>query len=457
MLLKDPYTFVLRLTLVCLAGDILLTGGFMLLRVPPVGPGVPINELLLAFDLIAILLMRHANVGFSTTPVMLPLTLLWMQGTVHLVIGLYGGGFWAVRDAASLIEAAYLFVGFWLASDPRFLPIFSLWLRRVLVVAAFYMLLYPVQDYIVGISPVVTGVSGYSVPLLFSYSDASTIAVTAACQMMVSNYGAPMFRMLLTAATVMVLVVFVQARLAYIQLGFLFLLVMIFKPQRLGGLGSTMLATAALVGLFLVSGIELPGRLGTTFTLDFLVNHLAAIWGSGGHDATTDAAAQGVGLRVGWWANIDNWLRQDVSSWLFGLGYGNPLTTFRGPADDIVREPHNSFVSVYGRLGVFGLVNFIPLQIAIVATTVRLIVLSKRSGAIELHGLAITILCFLGAHLIFSLGEGGFEMSFAAVTYYFFAGVVLAQFKALSAREADRYWWAASRDYGRRVRPDPIL
>ena len=78
-MLEDRYVFVLRLTLFCLAGDIVLTNGFMLLRIPPVGAGVPINEVLLAFNLIAILLMRHSKFGFADTPVFPFLALLWVQ------------------------------------------------------------------------------------------------------------------------------------------------------------------------------------------------------------------------------------------------------------------------------------------------------------------------------------------------------------------------------------------
>jgi O-Antigen ligase len=432
---KDSYIFVLRLTLFALAGDILLTHGFMLLRIPPVGPGVPINEVLLAFDLVAIIFMQHSRVGFSDTPVMLPLALLWMQATVQLLIGLSVGGIWAIRDAANLIETGFLFVGYWLASDARFVAIFSLWFRRVLTFAAFYILLYPLQDSLVRYSPVIPSMSGYDAPLFFSYGDPSSIAVTAACQMIVSNYGRQLYRVLFTGALVMVLIVFVQARLAYFQLAFLLLIVLFFRPQRLSSLGTMVFATAVLMGLFLASGIELPGRLGTTFTLDFLVNHFAAIWGGGGHDASTSAAAEGVDLRLGWWTKIHNDLQRDLPTWMFGLGYGIPLTSFHGPTDDIVREPHNSLFSIYGRLGVLGLINFIIVQVILIVTAVRFILLAKRSGSTELHGLAITVLCFLGVHLIYSAGEGGFELSFIAAPYYFIAGAVLALTKSLVRRE----------------------
>jgi hypothetical protein len=421
--------------LFCLAGDILFTSGFMLLRVPPVGAGVPINELLLAFNLIAILMMRPSKFKFSDAPPFLPLVLLWIQAAVQLSIGLELSGFWAIRDAANLIESGFLFVGFWFASSPKFLPIFTRWFSRVLTFAAFYIFLYPFQDSLVRFSPVIPSVSGYPAPLFFSYTDPSSIALTSACQMMVSNYGPQMYRIITAAAIVMVLVVFVQARLVYLQLGLLLLVVVLFRPQRLSSLGIMALATVAVVGLFLASGIELPGRLGTTFTLDFFVHHFAAIWGGGAHDASTSAAAEGVDLRLGWWINIHNSLQRDLSTWIFGLGYGNPLTSFRGPSDDIVREPHNSFFSIYGRLGLLGIINFVILQLIIVVTTIRLTVVTTRIGSAETHGLAITILCFLGFHLLYSSAEGGFEVSFVAVPYYFLAGVAIAMHKTLTARE----------------------
>ena len=82
-MLNDPYRLVLRTTLFCLAGNLLLTYGFMLLRIPPVGAGVPINEWLLAFNVLAILFMRKTNVGFSATPVLLPLILLWIEAAAR--------------------------------------------------------------------------------------------------------------------------------------------------------------------------------------------------------------------------------------------------------------------------------------------------------------------------------------------------------------------------------------
>jgi len=144
---------------------------------------------------------------------------------------------------------------------------------------------------------------------------------------------------------------------------------------------------------------------------------------------------------LGWWIKINHDLLRDLPTWLFGLGYGIPLTPFRGISDDIVREPHNSFFSIYGRLGLFGIINFLIMQLTVIISAIRFILLSKRTGSSELHALAITLLCFLGVHLIYSFVEGGLEVSFVAVPYYFLAGVVVAQrgalYKAINFRKSD--------------------
>ena len=431
-MLKDPYILVLRITLFCVAGNILFTSGFMLLRIPPVGPGIPINQILLAADLIALFFLPRVKDGFKNTPaIFLPLVVLWVQATIQLLNGLERGGIWAIRDAANMIDSGFFLVGFLLASDPRFLPIFTLWFRRMLTFATFYIMLYPLQSTLSQYSPVIPSMSGYYAPLFFYYNDPSSIACTAVCQMIVSDYGSRLYRTLLTGLLVMTLLVFVQARLVYLQLGLVILLVLFFKPRRLSNLAIMAMATVTLVALFLLSGIELPGRLGSTFTIDFLFDHFAAIWGGGADDAGTKDAAAGVDLRLAWWVKIENDLTQNFPTWLFGLGYGFPLTSFRGVGEDIVREPHNSFLSIYGRLGAFGVFNFFILQTTVIVTSVRFIFLSKRNCSAEIHGLAIALLCFLGVHILYALVEPGFELSFVAVPYYFIAGSLVALQKRL--------------------------
>jgi hypothetical protein len=419
---KNAYLAVLRTTLWIVAGDLLFTNGFMLLRIPPVGAGVPINEVLLCFDLGILLFTRLSTGFFSKHVLVFPLAILWLLASVQFLFGVHQYGIWAIRDAANVMESGFLFVGYCFAWHPSFTPRFTAWLRRVLNFAAFYILLYPVQDSLARFSPSVPSMSGYEAPLLFSYGNPASVAITSACRLLISGGRRQLPKILLSGLLIMCVIVFVQVRIAYFQIGLLILLVAAFQPRRMASLGAMALAVVVLTGLFLASGIQLPGRLGETFTLDFLLNHFQAIWGGGGK--STIAAAEGVDLRLNWWIKIDQDLHQHLSSWLFGLGYGMPLTSFHGPTDDIVREPHNSFVSVYGRLGVVGLLAFLAVQINTVVSAVRLITQTRSNP--QFQACAITLLCFIGVSLIYSFGEGGLEVSFIAVPYYFFSGVLVS-------------------------------
>ncbi|MFZ6765216.1 hypothetical protein [Pseudoroseomonas sp. WGS1072] len=411
--------------LALVSGNILFTSAFMLLRVPPAGAGVPINEAALVATLLVVLFSRQSIAGFVHTPIFFPLMVFWSIASIQLTLGVFGGGgIWAVRDAANAIEIGFLFVGYCLALDQRFDRPFASWFVTIFVVAALYLLLYPFQGSLVGFSPTISSLSGYDAAFLFSYGNPASTGVAAACLLIVLHSHRLVWRLVLTGAVVMTLIVFVQARIAYLQLVLLFGLIVVLRPGRVLSLLAMAVGALTMMLLFLASGIELSGRLGQTFSFDFLMNHIQAIWGGG--DTTVRDAAEGVDLRLEWWLSIHERLQNDFVTFIFGLGYGIPLTSFRGLSDDIVREPHNSFVSIYGRLGMFGLAAFLILQTSIVQATIRVIRAAHRLSNPALHDIGMTILCFLGVHLIYSVAEGGFEVSFIAVPYYFFAGVMLA-------------------------------
>jgi hypothetical protein len=418
------YRPLLALMLSTLAANIILGAGFMLLRLPPVGPGVPVNEMVLVTGLGLLLLGGRGMAGLAAAPAFAPLYALWLLCGAHLVMDVPAHGIWAIRDAANMLESGFFVIGFCLAADPRFRAPLLAWLPRVFLFAAVYSLLYPFQPWLVAISPTVSGMSGYKAPLLFNFVNTSSVALTAVAYVLLRRDWPLLARAGLAGIVVMSLIVFVQARITYLQLAFLVGLFALFARRELGQMAVMGLLALLFMTLFLASGITLPGRLGQTFSFAFLASHVQAIWGGGG-DATRDAA-QGVDLRMAWWMGIHAALAEGPRTWFLGLGYGLPLTPFRGLSDDVVREPHNSYVSIYGRLGVLGIGLFLTFLATIAAAVTRLIRHARRAGDRDLYVAAMTIACFLGVHLIYSAGEGGMEVSFIAVPFYFLAGAVAA-------------------------------
>lgn len=425
------YRPLLALMLATLAANILLTAGFMLLRLPPVGPGLPVNEIALGLGLGLLLLGGRGMAGLAEAPAFAPLYALWLLAGAHLLLDLPAHGIWAIRDAANILESGFFVIGFCLAADPRFRAPFLTWLRLVLLAAALQSLLYPVQPWLAALSPKVSGMSGYQAPIFFNFVNTSSIAVTAAAYVLLNRSWPLLVRAAFAGVVVMSLIVFVQARITYLQLLVPLVLFALFARRELGEMALMGLLAFGFMALFLLSGVELPGRLGHTFSFEFLASHVRAIWGGGGAE-TRDAAA-GVGLRLAWWLGIHERLAETPARWFLGLGYGQPLTPFRGLSDDVVREPHNSYVSIYGRLGLLGIGLFLGFLAAVGVAVIRLIRRARRAGDRDLFVAAMTIACFLGVHLVYALGEGGMEVSFIAVPVYFLAGAAAA----LAARPSE--------------------
>ena len=108
---------------------------------------------------------------------------------------------------------------------------------------------------------------------------------------------------------------------------------------------------------------------------------------------------------------------------MFGVGYGEPLMDGVFHGGKITREPHNSWVSVFGRSGIFGLLIFVYLCIAIVRVGLRQ--LKMRSNSTRLAPFVAFCMMMVACTLVLGLGETPFVMPFIAIPYYFCAGLLV--------------------------------
>ena len=191
-----------------------------------------------------------------------------------------------------------------------------------------------------------------------------------------------------------------------------------------------------LIASVLALDLNLPGRLGEQFSLEFLINHIQAIWGGG--DARVRNAAEGVDLRLHWWTSTFNMVNAHWWTSLFGLGFGQPLTDFHATNGAVVREVHNSFVSVYGRMGPVGLLCFFVFHYSFFTSAVRLIRKFKAQNQWRLVVLVGGMLGMMSMQILFSIVEGGFEVTYVAVPYYFLGGVLMALHQRVAASEQGR-------------------
>jgi hypothetical protein len=427
-----------RVLLALLAGYLVFDYAFMQVRIPPSGMGIPLGEIFLIFALVTTDLPL-ALIRMSAAAYLLPFLVWWAYGLGRAVTDSFHHGFWALRDANQLIESLYLIVGFCVAGQPGFIERLGRWLPLVLAIACVYGLGFPFQDQIQAMSPKLFGAVRV-VPLFGNYLITGAVMLWTAFYCLIAPTDNPILsrlRVPIAGLLIAFVVLIFQARTTYLQLLGLGTLLLVFRRSALVRLISTIPIVILALALIVALGLQITGRLTDKITFSFLFEHVEAIFGIGvNHGGAIAGAAEGVGLRLGWWKHIYAQLTGDAGTLLTGLGYGIPLTNFRDNFNDIVREPHNSYISVVARLGILGFIAWAWMQIELFRNWLCAYRACHRARWADGETLLLMIVAFGVLVLIDAFGEDSLEKPFYAIPFYCLFGVALRMVYAVRAKQA---------------------
>jgi hypothetical protein len=139
-----------------------------------------------------------------------------------------------------------------------------------------------------------------------------------------------------------------------------------------------------------------------------------------------------VDWRIEYWTWVVTQNRANLSSMLFGIGFGPELTPQTGPRikfirnrERPIRSPHNIAVTVFGRMGLVGLGLWIWFHVAFFWLQWRWLSAAKRAA----DGWQTDLAVFLTAYAILMLLAALFgvllESPFMAAPYFFIIGLSL--------------------------------
>ncbi len=399
---------------------LVLNWGFMLVR----GFGVPVGEILLLFFFLTFITDIKWMPHFSRSIFLLPFLLWWALGIGRALAAVPEFGLWALRDATHVIESLFLWVGFVFAANPRVIDRFFVWLRRILAIGCVYAFTFPFRDVLREISPTIQAAAGYTTTIFFHYSSTYILLVMqAAYRVIMRTSGSGIGSLLAAGFLVVYAMAIFQARTVYLQVIALLILFAWQRRAAFAKMGMALVVAGLAFLILTVSGVEIIGRLGQPASADFLFRHFAAIWGTESEGVV--GAARGVGQRIGWAAIIWRQVTDNVGNFFFGLGYGLPLIDFVGRDSQIVREPHNSYISILGRMGLFGIIVFTWGHLLLVRAWFRAFSLCRRAGYRLGQDRLLLFMVYFVLVWINTLGEDALEKPFIAIPYYFFWGIVL--------------------------------
>jgi O-antigen ligase len=404
---------------------LLFNWGFMQLRVPPVsGGGLPVGEIVLFLALITI---NYTGVlgRLSRTVSLVPLAIWWAFGVGRAMFGFMENGLWALRDAAHVLESLFLLIGFVFAGDPRSLERFFDWLPKMLVIAVLYGMLYPFREQIWSLSPTIMSGAGYEAPILGSMATTAYLMIMAAVYLILWR-GNTVWANLIAVLIIGYAMAIFQARTLYLTLIAVFGFLIAYRRSAIGNIGVVVYLFGLCLALVALVGLQFQGRLGASFSFDFLVHHFLAIFGvsSQEYEGVASAAA-GIDQRLEWWQHIYEQMLADPFSLLLGLGYGLPLTDFHGSTGAVVREPHNSYVTILARTGIIGAICWFAIMANLIGRWHQTFMHCREIGwRLGENRLMILMVFFLSIWVL-AIGEDGFEKPYNIIPFYFFWGIVL--------------------------------
>lgn len=350
-------------------------------------------------------------------PAIFFLLAMFILACFHLLIDLPRYGIWAIRDASMCFDCVFIVLGLlWSRRKGTLTPLMK-WLMVILFLNALYSLTFPWMEQISAWSPT-SGVF-LQIPIIGYYRGNYVYLGLGALFYLFFSRNVlkwPRWFVLLFAVVQLFGLAILQARQMYVALVVIIvLLVVIGEAKKSGKLLLILGAPVAAVMVLTAIGVEIPGRIGPV-RADFFLEHFRSISGAEG---TPGASVQG---RMEWYDEVFGRIRKNP--WL-GEGFGQPLITFENDlTGGVVRQPHNSTVTVLARMGIVGLLPWFALHLYIVSRFVYAFRQRRRLDR-RMADFILWLFMLYVVYMISSIVEPAFEFPSAAVPFYFFLGLSL--------------------------------
>ena len=388
--------------------------------------GLPLNEIILLFSLIKIgffksfkNLVKHNQLNIFFIYIFF--------GALYILYNSLINGIWAIRDGLFIIDSLYLLIGYSIFNTFDEIKKLKKFFKKIVVFSILYIFIFLIKSKIEFISPVITTYSGNTTSLFFNFfSIKFTFIFSAFISFFLKDNSNKFKSLLLLFFLIFAAFIFFQSRMTYLSVIFCFLYIYIINEIKLRDVifGITLVTLILLLISFFQ--VEIKGRFGL-FNIKFFYQHFLTLFSPFfdiGIDTSEFKGQLGsVSDRLGWWKSVIYSSTNDIKSFFIGSGFGKPLINFYSSSLNIpAREPHNSFLTIIGRIGFFGLFIWCIFHYKIYLNILNLI--KENYNDKDIISVVLIINCYLIIIIVSSFGDSMLQFPCFAIPFYFFSGIL---------------------------------
>ena len=220
---------------------------------------------------------------------------------------------------------------------------------------------------------------------------------------------------------ILVTLIFGAARSNYFIFIFSILVTFLFGPKKFGKYSFFFLMFICTLNVFFMMGLSFSEtRVSEIQDMRFFYEHFLSSFGF--QSDIIGGASGGLGQRLDWWKDALDKLFSSNINFLFGIGQGVPLTDFVSNRAVLVKNLHNSFITILVRNGFLGFLLFFTL----IFTTYKNLIHNIKAVKNDIYysNFLKTSFLFISSILIISLMQSALEISCFAIPLYLLIGMV---------------------------------
>lgn len=434
--ISENINFKIYLIFILVYGNLFLGWSFQNLTIL----GIPINETVLILLLISINVPRVLN-ELRIVVNIFPFILWLLYGLFLIVLGFTQHGIWALRDGSHVIDSFFLIIGFFLVSYKKNYDYFFTHIRKFALVGLLYVLLLPFSESIQNFIPKVSGVSGDNVgKSLFNYSSMSAIWIWLAFYTSI-NYtkieNSFLYTKIIPFLFLIVPIILFQQRSTYLSIiGVMFFLIIFTKEKFTSKFLGFFFIFVISLFIFSMINFEIEGRI-SNFSSAFLMEHIMSTFGYASERTLSSTGT--VDQRLMWLIEVIDNSFNSITRFIFGKGFGEPLIEFGATMGVIVREPHNAFLSIYGKMGLFGFIIWMWMHMNFFNAWRYYYRYANLYNKIDEKKNLLGLIIFIIITLLSGFTNSMFEQTWTSSIYYILWGIILRISFNLNIHKIENY------------------